>query len=75
PPAPAPAPAPAYGAPAQAPTGQSGPELATTDISGSLSTKVPGGVSANGSNSLLPTAKDAADVLNAAKPMHGNLWL
>ncbi|MGP4092690.1 hypothetical protein, partial [Streptomyces sp. KR55] len=79
------APAQAPAAPAasyQAPAAQSAPspapaapsrDLASTDLSGGLTTRVPLDVS--GHNSLIPTAREAAAAVNEVKPVHGNLWL
>ncbi|MEU1004695.1 hypothetical protein [Streptomyces tibetensis] len=66
-PAPAPAPQPA-------PATQSTRDLASTDFTGGVSTKVPLDVTAEGKESLVHTAKNAASAVNDAKPMHGNLW-
>ncbi|WP_159038811.1 hypothetical protein [Streptomyces sp. NRRL B-1140] len=76
-PAPQPAPAPrpaAEQAPAAA-EGHRARDLAATSISGDATTRVPLDVTAEGSNALLPTAKEAVSALNDAKPAHGNLWL
>ncbi|MER5832438.1 hypothetical protein ABT116_16705, partial [Streptomyces sp. NPDC002130] len=76
-PAPQQAPAPSP-APEQAPAATEGHrarDLAATSISGDATTRVPLDVTAEGSNALLPTAKEAAAALNEAKPAHGNLWL
>ncbi|WP_276327127.1 hypothetical protein [Streptomyces viridochromogenes] len=39
-----------------------------------MSTRIPFDVSAQGKESLVSTAKNAASVVNDVKPMHGNLW-
>ncbi|MFC9913644.1 hypothetical protein ACFVJQ_28925, partial [Streptomyces sp. NPDC127197] len=62
-------------APAQAPAAQSAPDLATSNLSGGMTTRIPLGLSASGSNSLIPTAREAAAAVNGVKPAHGNLWL
>ena len=39
-----------------------------------MSTRIPFDVSAQGKESLVGTAKDAASTVNDVKPVHGNLW-
>ncbi|MEU6180741.1 hypothetical protein [Streptomyces coeruleorubidus] len=39
-----------------------------------MSTRVPFDVSAQGKESLVRTAQNAASTLNDAKPAHGNVW-
>ncbi|WP_406330123.1 hypothetical protein [Streptomyces sp. NBC_00203] len=68
----------AASAPDLASTGQSAPDLASTGLSGGVNTRVPLGVTPAamlGKESLIHTAKEAATVVNDAKPVHGNLWL
>ncbi|MEU0386319.1 hypothetical protein [Streptomyces chartreusis] len=40
-----------------------------------MSTRVPLDVNAQGKESLVHTAKNAASTVNDVKPVHGNLWL
>ncbi|MFF3329451.1 hypothetical protein ACFYWX_07775 [Streptomyces sp. NPDC002888] len=68
---------PAFAAPDVAPTGQSVPDVAATDLSGAVNTRLPLSQSAMLGNkeSLVRAAKEAATVVNDAKPVHGNLYL
>ncbi|AWW39512.1 MULTISPECIES: hypothetical protein [Streptomyces] len=55
---------------------QSAPDVAQTGLSGGVNTRVPLSIFGTGSNaSLVHQAKEAATVVNDAKPVHGNLWL
>ncbi|MGW3723879.1 hypothetical protein ACWDPP_01770, partial [Streptomyces sp. NPDC000851] len=67
--------APAAQSAPQAPASESTPDLASTDLSGGVKTKIPFEASATGNKSLIPTVKEAAAALNEAKPLHGNLWM
>ncbi|WP_037678435.1 hypothetical protein [Streptomyces griseus] len=70
-------PASAHNAPDLAPTGHSAPDVAATDLSGAVNTRLPLSQSAmlGSKDSVVRAAKEAATVVNDAKPVHGNLYL